>query len=93
MQGELSTIIDSESGLHLVLRTALDYKPNLAAASVINSEPAVAQGPYRAAQILIKHNGSAVSAHHSVATCQIVLLATYKIDLNRDSVVTSRVVE
>ena len=69
--GELSDIVESESGLHIILRTPL-VKEALPSApsqsrqrrgSVQGAKAAASvQGPYRAMQILIKHVGSARQA-------------------------------
>ena len=57
-EGELSAIVDSESGLHLVLRTPIDYTPPPPAALDNASAPELT-GPYRASHILVKHEESA----------------------------------
>eukprot|EP01052_Picozoa_sp_SAG31_P001294 SAG31_NODE_44_length_31168_cov_16.507290_4_plen_1779_part_00 len=59
---ELSKVFESESGVHLALRTPLGYTPPPAGAVPTASPqgtPVVITGPYRAMQILIKHDKSA----------------------------------
>ena len=57
---ELSNVFESESGVHLALRTPLGYKPPAAAAAAAPSG-GVPVGPdaYRGSHILIKHSHSA----------------------------------
>ena len=65
-EGELSAIVDSESGLHLVLRTPIDYTPpppaaldNASASTLSMLLQSGAPRTYRGSHILVKHAGSA----------------------------------
>ena len=58
-EGELSSIVDSESGLHLVLRTPIDYSPPAPAAAADGAAQSGKSQTYRGSHILVKHAGSA----------------------------------